>query len=308
MKPDIIICVHHAPEELDIFRQQFTVHFAPTPEELAATVAAKGQLIRGAVTTGFYGLKGEYIFAMPNLEVICARGDIDNVDFDTARQRGISVCGIHSSTPFRVAEHAMAILLSIVRRVPFDDAGVHRGEWRKHRMLPLRPLIYQKRMGILGLGAVGAAIAQRALGFEMTIAYHNRNRRDDVPYTYVDTVLKLAEDSDILMISAPGEPDTRGLVSREVIDALGPKGYLVNVGRGSIVDQVALVDALENGRIAGAALDVVDGEPDEIPAALLRAPNLVITPHIAGGAPETRSVCEHLQAKLYGRPPGNRRI
>jgi lactate dehydrogenase-like 2-hydroxyacid dehydrogenase len=288
MKPEIILCVAFAEDQVEIFRRDFEVHYAPTAADLAAALTAVGPRIRGAVTTGSCGLTGDQMRAMPKLEIVLTRGvGIENVDLATARREGVVVCNFSGGNFFAVADHAMGLLLSIVRRIPFDNEGVHQGEWMTHKVLPLRPVIYRKRMGILGLGAIGNAIAQRALGFEMSIGYHNRNRRDDVPYTYFENVQELAANSDILMISAPGGPGTSGLVGKDVVDAIGPSGFLVNVGRGSIVDSKALVEALEKRRIAGAAIDVVDGEP-ELPEWVLRAPNLVITPHVGGGAPETR--------------------
>jgi lactate dehydrogenase-like 2-hydroxyacid dehydrogenase len=311
MKPEILLCVAFADDQVEIFRRDFEVHYAPNAAELETKLKAAGPRIRGVVTTGSYGLTGEQMRAMPNLEIVVTRGvGVENVDIPTARERGVVVCNFSGGNFFAVADHAMALLLSIVRRVPFDNDGVHKGEWLKHKVLPLRPVVYRKRMGILGLGAIGSAIAQRALGFEMTIGYYNRNRREDAPYRYLGSIPELAAESDILMISAPGGPDTRGLVGKDVIDAIGPSGFLVNVGRGSIVDSKALVDALESGRIAGAAIDVVDGEP-EVPDFVLRAPNLVITPHVAGGAPETRyasiaAMCENLSAQFSGQPVKNR--
>lgn len=311
MKPEIVLCVAFPEDQVEIFRRDFEVHYAPTAAALEATLQTAGERIRGAVTTGTYGITGPQIRAMPKLEIVVTRGvGIENVDLAAAREAGVPVCNFAGGNFFAVADHAMGLLLAIVRRIPFDHEGVHKGEWLKHKALPQRPVIYRKRLGIVGLGAIGGAIAQRAQGFEMTIGYHNRSRREDVPYRYFESIQELAADSDILMISAPGGPGTKGLVGKDVIDAIGPKGFLVNVGRGSIVNSKALVEALEEGRIAGAAIDVVDGEP-EVPEEVLHAPNLVITPHVAGGAPETRyasiaAMCDNLRAQFSGQPLKNR--
>jgi lactate dehydrogenase-like 2-hydroxyacid dehydrogenase len=159
----------------------------------------------------------------------------------------------------------------------------------------------------LGLGRIGLGIARRAAGFDMTIRYHNRNRRTDVAYDYYADLVSLAWASDVLMIAAPGGAETYHMVNREVLEALGPTGFLVNVGRGSIVDTDALVEALHDGGIAGAALDVLEGEPT-VPPFVLEAPNLLLSPHIAGRSPEANAaslqlMMDNLAAHFAGRPP-----
>lgn len=310
MKPEILVCVPHNAEQLALFEARFTTHYAPTPDTLAAVLSTRPEAIRGVVTTGAFGFTRTQMEQLPGLEIVAVRGaGTDNVDFEAARRLRIAVCNCPAVNFFAVAEHAVALLLSLVRWIPFDNQGVHQGDWHARRTVPHRPLVHRKRVGILGLGAVGNAIARRLEGFEVAIAYHNRHPRPDSPYSYVDSVLELARQSDILIISAPGGKETRGLVSLDVLKSLGRQGFLINVGRGSIVDQEALIALLEAGGLAGAAIDVVDGEPD-IPQALLEAPNLIITPHVAGNSPETRraainAVCTNMEAKFAGRPLQN---
>jgi lactate dehydrogenase-like 2-hydroxyacid dehydrogenase len=176
----------------------------------------------------------------------------------------------------------MALLLSLVRDVPRCDAAVRRGEWPKI----MRPSLAGKRLGILGLGAVGMAIAKRAgAGFDMSICYHNRQHRSDVSYTFCSTPTELARASDFLIVATPGGPGTRHLVNRQVLDALGPKGFIVNIARASVIATADLIAALEQRRIAGAALDVFDHEP-QVPDALKTLSNVILTPHVAGLSPE----------------------
>ncbi|MNV48025.1 Glyoxylate/hydroxypyruvate reductase B [compost metagenome] len=250
------------------------------------------------------GLYGNEISALPNLKIICVIGaGYEMVDLQTAADRGITVtngAGVNASS---VADHAMALLLSLVRDIPRCDAAVRRGEWPKI----MRPSLAGKRLGILGLGAVGMAIAKRAAaGFDMSVCYHNRQHRSDVPYDFCSTPTELARASDFLVIATPGGLGTKHLINRQVLDALGPKGFLVNIARASVVVTADLITALEQRRIAGAALDVFDDEP-QVPDALKSLPNAVLTPHVAGLSPEATQgtvelVGRNLVAFFSGQP------
>jgi len=197
----------------------------------------------------------------------------------------------------------MALLLSLVRDIPRCDAAVRRGEWPKI----MRPSLAGKRLGILGLGAVGMAIAKRAsAGFDMSIYYHNRQHRRDVPYTFCKTPTELARASDFLIVATPGGMGTRQLINRQVLDALGPNGFIVNIARASVIATADLISALEQRRIAGAALDVFDAEP-KVPDALKTLNNVILTPHVAGLSPEATQgtvelVGKNLVAFFSGQP------
>ncbi len=197
----------------------------------------------------------------------------------------------------------MALLLSLVRDIPRCDAAVRRGEWPKI----MRPSLAGKRLGILGLGAVGMAIAKRAsAGFDMDICYHNRQRRSDVSYTLCSTPTELARASDFLIVATPGGVGTRQLINRQVLDALGPNGFIVNIARASVIATADLIAALEQRRIAGAALDVFDAEP-KVPDALKTLSNVILTPHVAGLSPEATQgtvelVGKNLVAFFSGQP------
>lgn len=305
MAPEIIVRIQYPDAGLDLLRAHFTVHYAPSPEAFEAAIDASGGVVRGLVTNGSLGVSASQIARMPKLEVIHTQGvGHENVDLDAARAQGIRVATNKGTNSFSVADHAMALLLSVARGIPWMDREVRAGRWVTARKS--RPLAYRKRLGILGLGEIGMMVAQRAAGFEMEIGYHNRNPRDDVPHVYHASPLALAAASDFVVVSMPGGAGTRKVVNAAFLDALGPGGFLINIGRGSSVDNDDLAAALTEGRIAGAAIDVVDGEP-EVPASLLAAPNLIITPHIASRSPESVNsanarVADNLQAYFAGEP------
>jgi lactate dehydrogenase-like 2-hydroxyacid dehydrogenase len=250
------------------------------------------------------GLNADEIAALPNLKIICVIGaGYEHVDLQAAADRGITVtngAGVNASS---VADHAMAMLLALVRDIPRCDAAVRRGEWPKI----MRPSLAGKRLGILGLGAVGMAIAKRAAnGFDMTVNYHNRQHRSDAPYTFCSTPTELARASDFLIIATPGGIGTRHLINKHVLDALGRDGFLINIARASVIVTADLVSALEQRRIAGAALDVFDAEP-QVPLALKSLSNVILTPHVAGLSPEATQgtvelVGRNLAAFFSGNP------
>lgn len=305
MTATVLVLVETVNEYLPILeRQGYHLELAPTPAERKAAVFEHGERFSAVLTRGPLGLTAEEIAALANLKIICVIGaGYEQVDLHAARHRGIVVtngAGVNASS---VADHAMALLLALVRDVPRSDAALRRGEWPRH----VRPSLAGKRLGVLGLGAVGMAIAKRAaLGFDMSVSYHNRRVRNDVSYTFCATPTELARVSDFLMVATPGGLDTRQLINKQTLDALGPHGFLVNIARASVVATGDLISALEHRRIAGAALDVFDHEP-EVPDALKHLPNVVLTPHVAGLSPEaTRAMVElvgqNLNAFFSGQP------
>ncbi|MBO1541855.1 2-hydroxyacid dehydrogenase [Pseudomonas sp. OA65] len=305
MTATVLVLVETVNEYLPILEKQgYHLELAPTPAERKTAIFEHGERFSAVLTRGPLGLSAQEIAALPNLRIICVIGaGYEQVDLQAARQRGIVVtngAGVNASS---VADHAMALLLALVRDIPHCDAALRRGEWPR----AARPSLAGKRLGVLGLGAVGMAIAKRAaLGFDMSISYHNRRVRNDVPYTFCATPMELARVSDFLIVATPGGLDTRQLINKQTLDALGPKGFLVNVARASVVATADLVSALEHRRIAGAALDVFDHEP-EVPQALKNLPNVVLTPHVAGLSPEaTRAMVElvgqNLTAFFSGKP------
>jgi lactate dehydrogenase-like 2-hydroxyacid dehydrogenase len=304
MTQKVLVLVENLNEYLSIIESSgFELIRAPTAEQRAQAIAAHGQTITAVVTRGPLGLFAEEMDALPNLRIICVSGaGYEKVDLPAAAARGITVtngAGVNAAT---VADHTLALLLALVRDIPQNDASVRRSEWRK----AMRPSMAGKRVGIIGLGAVGLAIARRVAGFEAVIAYHNRRQRHDVDHTWHASVQALAQDSDILIIATPGGRETSHLVDAQVLRALGPEGFVINIARGSVVDTQALVDALIEKRIAGAALDVFDDEPN-VPDVFKTLDNVVLTPHVAGLSPEAYEamvtmVRDNLQAFFAGKP------
>eukprot|EP01030_Chromulinospumella_sphaerica_P011808 gene11808-11603_t len=305
MPATVLVLVETINEYLPIIESNdFHVILAPTPAERAQAIKTHGGQIRAVLTRGPLGLYAEEIAALPLLEIICVIGaGYEHVDLQAASNRKIVVTNGAGVNAPSVADHAMALLLALVRGIPQTDAAVRRGEWPK----VMRPSLAGKQLGILGLGAVGLEIARRAaLGFGMEVSYHNRQPRDDVDYTYCASAVELARNSDFLVLATPGGVGTYHLIDRQALDALGPHGYLVNIGRGSVVVTADLVAALEQRRIGGAALDGFDDEP-QVPDALKRLGNTVLTSHVAGLAPEAahdtvQRVAENLVEHFAGRP------
>lgn len=301
----VLVLVEAVNDYLPLLEQAgFELIRAPTPASRAEAIAAHGERIDAVLTRGPLGLYAAEIAALPRLKIICVIGaGYEHVDLQAASNRSITVTNGAGANAPTVADHAMALLLALVRSIPQADASVRRGEWLK----PMCPTLEGKRLGIVGLGAVGLAIARRAAnGFDMSISYHNRQPRPDVPYTYRASARELAAAVDFLIVAAPGGDATHHLVDHRVLEALGPQGYLINIGRASVVDTAALVAALTEGRIAGAGLDVFDDEP-RVPDALKRLSNVVLTPHIAGQSPQAAQdtvqlVVLNLQAFFSGQP------
>ncbi|MEA3123917.1 MAG: hypothetical protein QOD67_936, partial [Caballeronia sp.] len=221
---------------------------------------------------------------LPNLELIGALGaGYENIARDAAQARGITVVNGAGTNDDCVADHAFALLLGVVRQIPVLDRACRAGVWRDD--LPFQPNFSGKKLGVIGLGNIGKKVAKRALGFDIDIGYHNRRPQPDSAYTYFDSVIALAEWADYLVVATPGGASTRHLINAGVLAALGSHGYVVNVSRGSVVDTAALADALERGVIAGAGLDVYEGEPAP-PALLTSSDRVVLTPHVGGRSPE----------------------
>jgi len=286
--------------------ERYTVHYWPDAKDHPRRFASpEAKRIRAVQTNGSFGLKRHDMDALPALEIIAVVGaGFEGVDLAAARERGIVVtygAGVNASA---VAEQAWALLLATVHEVAVRDRGVREGRWKELKS-PL-PNITGRRLGIFGLGHIGKAMARRGVGFEMEVGYFSRTRHHDVPYRCFDRLVDLAAWCDVLMVAAPGGPGTYHAVNAEVIEAIGPGGYLVNIARGTIVDTSALIDALRDGRIAGAGLDVVEGEP-AIPPALAVEPRVVWSPHIGGHSPAAitamvRKVRANLDAHFAGKP------
>jgi lactate dehydrogenase-like 2-hydroxyacid dehydrogenase len=241
-----------------------------------------------AVTSGRIGVPVELMDRLPALRAIVNFGvGHDTTDVVAAAERGVTLANTPDVLTDCVADTAVGLVLDVMRRLSAADRFVRAGRWPEAGMYPLTRRVTGSRFGILGLGRIGLATAHRLQAFG-PVSYHSRRRRDDVDYPYVDSPAALAEASDVLVVTASGGPASEGIVDAAVLSALGPRGFLVNVARGSIVDEAALVAALEAGAIAGAGLDAYADEP-HVPAPLVERDDVVLLPHIASGTEETRS-------------------
>ena len=272
---------------------EYDVHQLWKEPDQAAFLAAHGSEFVGLATSARWGADAALIAALPNLKVITSFGvGYDTIDINVAAKRGIPVGYTPDVLNDCVADIAFGLLIDVARGISASERFVRRGEWERGAF-PLQTRVSGKRLGILGLGRIGRAIAKRASGFEMDVRYHNRRRVEDVVFTYEASLAALARWADFLVVASAGGPETRHLVSEDVLNALGPQGFLINIARGSVIDETALVDALVNKKIAGAGLDVFENEP-QVPEALLTLDNVVLLPHIASGTHETRQAMADL--------------
>jgi D-3-phosphoglycerate dehydrogenase len=246
-----------------------------------------GPMIRAVATNGVAGASRALMEALPALELIACNGvGVDAIDLQYAASRGIIITTTPDVLTDDVADMAVALMLATARRIVFGDSLVRSGQWGK-QVMPLTQRMSGKRAGIVGLGRIGKAVAHRLEAFDMQIAYTGRTRQDGISYRFFPDLAELARDSDFLVITASGGSSTRGIVNRHVLQALGPEGILVNVARGSLVDQAALIAALKQGEIGGAGLDVFEVEPLTESELFVMA-QVVLQPHHASGTVESR--------------------
>lgn len=266
----------------------------PDDDTRAAFLAEHGPSIGAVVTTGRTGVAAELMAQLPSLGAIVNFGvGYDTTDVETAVERGVLVSNTPDVLTDCVADTAIGLAIDTLRGLSVADRFVRRGDWPRTGNYPLTRKVSGKRVGILGLGRIGQAIATRFEAFGCPVSYHSRREVPGSPYTYAASPADLAADVDILVLATSGGSGTQHLVDRSVLEALGPEGYLVNIARGSVVDQEALVELLLEGGIAGAGLDVYTDEP-EIPDELLALDNVVLLPHLASGTVETRAAMEQL--------------
>ncbi|TRW86283.1 2-hydroxyacid dehydrogenase [Mycolicibacterium sp. 018/SC-01/001] len=263
-------------------------------DKRATFLAEHGAEITAVVTSGRTGVDAELMAALPHLGAVINFGvGYDTTDVNAAAARGIGVSNTPDVLTDCVADTAVGLLIDTLRQFSASDRYVRAGRWPVDGSYPLTRQVSNTRVGIIGLGRIGTAIAHRLSAFGCTISYHNRNRVADSPYAYAASPVELARGVDVLVIAAAGGDGTRGLVGREVIDALGADGYLINIARGSVVDEEALVSALLQRKLAGAGLDVFAHEP-KVPEVLFGLDTVVLLPHVASGTVQTRAAMEAL--------------
>lgn len=307
MKNDLIFTGKgHAGTQATL-ASEFTVHKLFEAKDRDAFLAGLKDKVRGIASFGHATVDGKLMDALPGLEIIANFGvGVDQINLDDAKKRKIIVTNTPDVLNECVADTAIALTLNTLRRLPQCEGYLRAGQWVAKGPYPLTTSLGGKVMGILGLGRIGEAVAKRAMACGMTIRYHNRNKKD-VPYPYDADPVALAKNADVLMIVTPGGPETKNLVNAAVLDALGPQGFLVNVARGSVVDEAVLLGYLQEKKIAGAGLDVFADEP-RVPPEFFKLENAVLFPHVASATAETRKAMGDLQIENLRRHFGGKPV
>ena len=287
MNTEMLLIGGATPRMMENFETAFTVHKLAEIDDFEQWSKQNGSNIKAIATNGHDGVKPDIMKALPNLEIISCYGvGYDAIDTSEATSRNIMVTHTPGVLNADVANLAVLLMLASSRCLVRDDQWVRSGNWASKGNAPLARSIENKRVGILGLGRIGGTIAEKLKAFNCDVVYHTRTRKD-VSLTYYDNLVAMARDVDFLVAITPGGPSTNKLINREVIEALGPEGTLINVARGSVVDEAELVSALKDGRLGWAGLDVFEDEPN-VPEALFELENVVLTPHTASATVETR--------------------
>ena len=304
-KPDVLTVSRLPPMFLDALNAVYTVHDRLHETDPAAFERVAPR-VRAIAASGESKVPAALMAQLPALQLVSVMGvGYDGVDVAAAKQRGVMVTHTPDVLNDEVADTAIGLMLCAARQLPAADRHVRAGLWLQGP-LPLSRKMTGARLGIIGMGRIGKAIAHRALAFSMSVAYTARSVKTELPYAYFSSPAELAAESDFLVVITPGGAGTRKLIDATVLRALGPNGILVNVARGSVVDESALVTALQSGELGGAALDVFEDEP-RVPQALIDMPHVVLAPHIGSATRETRQAMADLalnNLRLYfaGQP------
>ncbi len=305
-KPEVLVVEPLMQSVMETLSDSYKVYALHEADNQTALIDKLADRIRAIATLGHAGASNSIMDKLPNLEVVTCFGvGVDGVDLDYTNGRNIQVTNTPGVLNDDVANLAIGLLLASSRALVESDKFVRRGDWQKGEM-PLQRGIRGKKVGILGLGRIGKDIAKKLEVFGCHIGYHGRREQDDVSYCYYSDLVELAEDSEYLIAICPATEHTRRIVSEEVIDALGEDGTLINIARGSVVDEPALVAALKEGRLGAAALDVFVDEPN-VPKELFKMPNVILTPHIGSATTDTRKamgdlMLRNLELFFAGRP------
>jgi lactate dehydrogenase-like 2-hydroxyacid dehydrogenase len=305
--PEVLLFGPPKPVVVDGLRALFTLHVLDGAEDAERVIAEVGSRIRGAAVTGGW-LKGELMARLPRLEIVASFGvGYDNIDTTYASRHGITVTHTPDVLTEEVADTALGLLLCTVRELPQAERYLRAGRWLKAHYPLTTATLRDRTVGIVGLGRIGLAIARRLDAFLVPVVYHSRHARPDVPYRHYPRLVDMARDVDTLIVMTPGGPETKHLINAEILDALGPGGILINMARGSVVDDEALIKALQERRIHSAGLDVFAKEP-EVPQAYLDMEHVVLFPHLGSATVHTRRrmeqlVVDNLAAWAAGRPP-----
>lgn len=287
-KAEILITAPVEKRLDEALAQSYVVHRLWLAGDRAAFLASVADRVRVVVTRSMIGADRALMSALPRLELVAIFGvGIDAVDLAAAGERGIRVTNTPDVLTADTADYGIALLLALARNIVAGDRFVREGKWLKG-MLPNSTRVSGKRLGIVGLGRIGEGVARRAAAFSLEVSYTGPREKPGKPWAYVADLVTLAQQVDFLILTCQGGPQTARIIDAEVLRALGPEGFLINIARASVVDHPALIAALQQGLIKGAALDVFDDEP-KVPAALLELDNVIVEPHIASTTVETRA-------------------
>ena len=303
-KPEVLLTRAVYAGTIETLEREFTLHklwAAPDPEKMIADLAPRLRAIAGGA-----GCNAELLSKFPKLGLVANFGvGYDTIDVEYCAKHGIRATNSPDVLNDEVADTAIGLLLCTARKLLVGDRFVRDGKWLKGPM-PLTTTITGKTMGIVGLGRIGEAIAERAIAHKMKVVYHNRSKKD-VAYTYYPKLVDMARDVDVLMVIIPGGAETSKLISREVMEALGPDGILINVARGTVVDEEAMVELLKSGKLGAAGLDVFEKEP-QVPQGLIElTDNVVLQPHVGSATHYTRTamgqlMVDNIKAFFAGKP------
>ncbi|MPR06859.1 2-hydroxyacid dehydrogenase [Microvirga tunisiensis] len=295
-RTDILMTAPMMPIVIETLDKAVTLHRLWEQTDKEAFLKEVGPRIRGVATSTLFGrVDASLLDRLPNVEIVSSFGvGYDNVDAAEAAKRNIVVTNTPGVLDDEVADFTLGLLLATLRKIPQADRYLRDGKWLK-ASFPLSATLRERKVGIVGLGRIGKAIARRLSGFDVSIAYHGRTQQDDVAYSYYPTVTGLAEACDVLIVITPGGASTRHLIDTDVLKALGPNGVLINVARGTVVDEQALIHALKSGTILSAGLDVYEDEP-RVPQELIDLEHVVLLPHIASASVHTRNAMGKLVA------------
>jgi lactate dehydrogenase-like 2-hydroxyacid dehydrogenase len=304
---DVLMLSPMMPLIMEGIGREFTLHKAWEAPDRDALIKELAPRIRGLAPGSHYHVDGALMDKLPKLEIIANFGvGYDTIDAGEAGKRGIIVTNTPDVLTEEVADLALGLLIATVRQLPQVDRYLRAGKWLE-KPYPLTATLRGRKIGIVGLGRIGKAIAKRLEAFGLEIAYHGRNPQKDAPYRYHPSLVEMAKEVDILMCVAPGGAETKGMVNREVMRALGPDGVLINVGRGSVVDERALAEALKAKEILTAGLDVFEDEP-KVPQELIAMDHIVLLPHVGSASVHTRNamgqlVVDNLISWFAGKGP-----
>lgn len=292
-------------DELDENYQVHRFYEAKDPQALLSAISAS---VTAVVTDGGTGVKAEVLSKLPNIDIVTVFGvGVDAVDLSYCRDNSITVTNTPDVLSDDVADMGVALMLAASRQLVFGDQYCRSGRWGREGNMPLTTRMTGKRAGIFGMGSIGLRLAKRLEAFDMDVSYCNRRKRSDTNFRYYDDITTMAREVDYLIIAASASKATDKIVNGQVLEALGKDGYLINISRGSLVDESALIEALNNNTIKGAGLDVFENEPG-MAEAFWSMDNVILQPHNASGTHETRKamgrvVCDNLLNYFDGRPP-----